>query len=798
MNAATRPASPSTGPRCHGVTARHHGPRGVFGILTIVILLVTVTACQPDYADPPAVSPGIVATTPAGGGQAVPTGVPLVIRFSGAMNQGSVTVSTSPVLALGTPTWINGSSVSFTPSLAFAANTTYVVTVNGSDNAGQALPGPTQFSFTTAPATAVLPSSHPRLLLNATGAGSVRATLAGRLAANDPAAIRFKDVIDDHLFNGATLISDYRPWWGALLGVLTGNVAYCTDSVNRIDAYVAAEEAAIAANRNPDVAGDSYLHVGAYIGDLALVWDWCSTSAALTTAKKNRWSAFVQQSVWNVWHPTTAVWGTRSAPWSGWGTDNPRNNYYLSFVTATLLWGAAATGEHAQAAGWLADGRQKVEVVLARTHTADTPGGGSLEGTGYGSAMKGLWFLQYLWQASTGQRWGDLSSATQDWIRYIVASVVPSGAGFAPIGDQSRVVEATFTDYQREMLLSLAELQRGRAWGRTARQQADSFLPQMERPEEWVFDFLYGNPDATPPAVMPPSYHSPGTGHVFTRTSTGGPNATWLSFLGGPYVESHAHHDALSIMLNRNGWLVEDAGINSHSGLIQAEEAHALVMLENGTTPLRMTEGGSAKLFAYRVGNGFVHMGADVGNLYPGAGVTQERELVFVDPGIVVMIDRIDSGPTSLTKRFQLPMPVPPTVTESGRRLHTGSGEQALDVFRTYPEVASTAVQPYTALAGALPGGLQSDFVGGHRVSTTVTGSGRTEMVHVLATGGSVTSAIALNGTADERNVHLVLADGRQIDVWFSAVGRTGALRITDTAGADVVTTQLVPGVVRS
>jgi len=766
------------------------------GVLAVVSVLAA-TACQPDYTDPPAVSLGIVATTPAGGGQSVPVGVPLVIRFSEVMNQGTVTVSTSPVVVLGAATWINERSVSYMPSTAFAANSAYLVTVNGADANGTTLPSPTQFSFTTATASAVLPASHPRLLLNATGAGSVRTALAARITANDPAAIRFKEVIDDHLFNGATLISDYRPWWGALLGVLTGTATYCTDSVNRIDALVTSEEARIAANLNPVVAGDSYLHVGAYIGDLALVWDWCSTSSELTTAKKNRWSAFAQQSVWNVWHPSTAMWGTRSAPWSGWGTDNPRNNYYLSFVTATLLWGAAANGEHAQAAGWLADGRQKVEVVLARTHTADTPGGGSLEGTGYGSAMKGLWFLQYLWQVSTGQRWGDLSSATQDWIRYIVASVVPSGAGFAPIGDQSRVVEATFTDYQREMLLALAELQRGRPMGRTARQKADTFLPQMERPEEWVFDFLYGNPDATAPAALPNSYHSTGTGHVFARTATGGANATWLSFLGGPYVESHAHHDSLSIMLNRNGWLVEDAGLHSNSGLIQAEEAHALVMLENGATPLRMTEGGSANLFAYRVGNGFVHMGADIGNVYPGSGVAQERELVFIDPGIVVMIDRIDSGATSLTKRFQLPMPMSPTVTDAGRHLHIGSGSNALDVYRTYPDAATTTVQPYTSLAGALPGGLQSDFVDGFRASTTVTGSGRTEMVHVLATGGAVSSAVVLNGTADERNVHLVSADGRQIDVWFSAAGRTGALRIADSAGTDVVTTQLVPGVIR-
>lgn len=776
------------------VPAMRHPSRAT-GAAALAALALLAVACIPDEPDPPAVPPGIVATTPAGGGQAIPTGVPIVIRFADAMNTGSVATSLAPAATLGAPQWLSDRAVAYTPTAPLAANTAYTVTVSGNDTAGRALPTPTTFTFTTAPASATLPTSHPRILLNATAAGSVRATLAGRLAANDPAAVRFKEVIDDHLFNGATLISDYHPWWGALLGVLTGNAAYCTDSVQRIDAYVAGEEARIAANLDPEVAGDSYLHVGDRIGDLALIWDWCSTSPSLTTAMRTRWSAYAQQTVWNVWHPSGASWGGRAAPWTGWGTDNPRNNYYLSFVTATLLWGAAASGEHPAAAGWLTDARAKVEVTLARTHTADTPGGGSLEGTGYGTALKGLWFLEYLWQASTGQRWGDLSSSTADWIRYLTTSVVPTGDRFAPIGDQSRVVEATFTDYQREMLLALAELQRGRPWGRTARTSANSFLPQMERPEEWVFDFLYGSPDAGTAAAVPTSWNAAGTGHVFARSGTG-PGATWLGFLAGPYVESHAHHDALSLLLYRNDWLVDDAGLHSNSGLIQVEEAHALVMLENGGTPLRMTNSGSAELYAYRTGPGYVHLGASSGNLYPGSGVTQERELVFVDPGIVIMIDRVNSGSTVLTRRFQLPTPTAPVLSDGGRHLHTGSGSGALDVYRTYPATATTATQPYTDLTDAIPG-EQSDFTGGYRTSTTVTAAGATEFVHVLGTGGTVASATAATGAANERNVHVVLTDGRTIDGWFPAAGHTGALRVTDAGGTVTLRTQLVAGVQR-
>jgi hypothetical protein len=755
---------------------------------------VVVAACMADIADPPGVAPGIVASTPAPGGQAVPRGAPLVVRFDRAMNQGTVTVSTSPAVGLGAKQWLSDRAVWVAPTAALPAATAFQVTVTGTAADGAALPGGTGFGFTTAATTNALPTAHPRILLAPGGATAPRTLLAGRLTAGDAAAVRFKEVIDDHLFHGATLISEYRPWWGALLGVLTGNAAYCTDSVARVDAYVAAAEADIAANRNPEIAGDSYLHVGDGIGDLALVWDWCAST--VTASMRSRWGAFAQQAIWNVWHPTTAQWGTRSAPWTGWGTDNPRNNYYLSFVEATLLWGAAANGEHPQAAGWLADGRRRIEVELARTHTADTAGGGSLEGTGYGSAIKKLLWVEYLWQQSTGQRDGDLSSSTEGWIRYLVGSVVPGGDRMAPIGDQSRITEALFTDYQREALLALAELHRGRPWGRTARNAANTFLPTMERPEEWVFDFLYGGPDAGTAAPMPRVVHSAGTGHVFARTSSpSGVDATWLGFLAGPYVESHAHHDALSILVDRHGWKVDDGGLHSGSGLIQVEEAHALVMLEDGATRLRMHDGGSARLYALRTGPGYVHMGATIGDLYPGSGVSQERELVLLDPGVIVVIDRLDSGARNLTRRFQLPTPTAPTITDAGRRIHTGSAGDGLDVFRTYPLVATTSSQPYTALVGTL-GGNQDDFTGGYRTSTVVTSAGRTEMVHVLATGGAVASASSTLD-AGKHVVEITFTDGRHATVWLQANGHLGALRLRAAGGATTLETQLVEGVER-
>ncbi len=752
----------------------------------MLVVALVATACVPDFPDPPTVPPGIVATTPAGGGRAVPRGAEIVIAFSRPMQAASVTIATTPTVAVGPARWLNPSTVAVTPTAPLPAATTISVAVTGTDTGGNDLPAGTAFGFTTAAASNALGAGHPRLYL----VGATRTRLASTLAASDPAAVRFREVIDDHLFAGATLISDYRPWWGALLGVLTADARYCTDSVARIDAWVAGEEARIAAGQNPTVAGDSYLHVGDRIGDLALVWDWCFSST--TAAQRTRWAALANQAVSNVWNHTTASWGGRPAPWTGWGSDNPRNNYFLSFVTATVLWGAAAGQENATAASWLTVGRAKVERDLADTHTADTPGGGSLEGTGYGTALKNLWFLHVLWEASTGERWSDLSSSTAGSVGYLLGAIIPTGDLFAPIGDQSRVTEASVTDYQREALLALAEQFRGTGIGRAARNGINaSALPLMERPEAWVFDFVYGAADAGTATTLPLTTYTPGVGHVFTRSGTG-TTATWLGFLAGPYVESHAHHDVLSLLVAKRGWVVDDAGLHSNSGLIQAEEAHALVMLETASGPLRMQTGGSAHLTALRSRPQYVHMAADVGDVYPGSGVSQDREVVFVPPSTILVADRVDSGTTWLRRRFQLPTPTLPTVGSDGI-VRTTTGATTLELRRISPASASVSVQPYTALAGTL-GGLQSDFTGGYRTSVVLEGTGRTVMLHVLSLDGAVAAATPMS-VATHEGVALTLADGRKVTAWFATAAPGGTLEVLAADGTPQVRTDLTAGV---
>src|SRR3546814_15483325 len=98
---------------------------------------------------------------------------------------------------------------------------------------------------------------------------------------------------------------------------LTANQNYCTLAVTMVEEQVAGAEAAIAGGGRPDVAGDSYLEVGPMIADLSLTLHVCG--ARVASAQRTRWSAYAEQAIWNVRHPSAATWGGRRFPWSAAG-----------------------------------------------------------------------------------------------------------------------------------------------------------------------------------------------------------------------------------------------------------------------------------------------------------------------------------------------------------------------------------------------------------------------------------------------------------------------------------------------
>lgn len=635
-------------------------------------------------------------------------------------------------------------------------------------------------SLSVAAQPPVFPGTHPRILL----VGNEYQRLQDNLVAGTPAATRFRTMVDNQLA-GADYYG-YEPWYSAMVGVLTGQAKYCTDAVARTEAFVSSEEALIGAGQVASVAGDSYLYVGELVGNVALVYDWCWNS--LSASQRTRWGNYANRAVANVWDPEHAQWGGVAHPWSGWSVDNPVNNYYYSFLRATMLLGLATKYERPDADTWINQFRTvKIANQLVPTFSADLVGGGSREGTGYGSAMRGLFNLYYLWEKSTGERIADLTPHTAASLPYFMHAILPSRDRFAPIGDHARESAASLYDYQREYLLALATLYSGTAMARRARAElAQSSLPEMTSGFNFVYDFLYDVADAGATAALNTAYRGSGTGHLFVRSAWTS-DATWMAQMVGPYTESHAHQDGLSFLLYKGGWLVSDANIDSHSGIVQGQEAHALVTqrIAGQLAPMYSQAASTAHLTALSLRPDYAYTSADAGSLFvdPHTGVSpveSARQIVFLKPDIVVIHDRVRYPAGTSTKTFQLPTPFPPTI--SGRSASWNNGAHTLHVHAIAPAAATLSIT-------SMPS-LDPDFTSGYRFDSSLTGGGETRFVNVLAIDNAVSSVTG----NDNGSVDIHLSDGRRAAIIFDAASG-GHIEIRNGSGQVVLSENLAASV---
>jgi hypothetical protein len=379
---------------------------------------------------------------------------------------------------------------------------------------------------------------------------------------------------------------EYSPVDSVILFRLTGNSRYIDQAIRMVDLYVTSERALIAAGANPKVAADSYLNVGAYLSELSLTFDY--GFERLTAAQRAAWSSFAEQAIHNIWNPTQAAWGSVSRPWSGWAVNDPGNNYFYSFMKATGLW-ALASGSRS----WI-DFLQTRQFPQLVAYYSLLAGGGSREGTGYGTALGSLFENYAYWKDSTGEDLSAGSTHARDTIEYWLHATVPTFEYFAPIGDQSRSSMPALFDYQRKLVLEAVALNpktpqamHGTWWLARARltDGGDGWITGRMR---YGFNFRYdllaaaaGVPEA-PQALM---YDAIGAGAVFARSDWTAA-ASWLHLVAGRYDQSHAHQDQGSFSFFKGTWLTVTANVLSHSGINQGTEVHNVLRFDSGSRPV--------------------------------------------------------------------------------------------------------------------------------------------------------------------------------------------------------------------
>ncbi|HEV8630220.1 MAG TPA: hypothetical protein VGV61_07880, partial [Thermoanaerobaculia bacterium] len=441
---------------------------------------------------------------------------------------------------------------------------------------------------------------------------------------HSPAYARFIVWVDQavagepgYAFSATDAVTAYR---------LSGNANYANLAIAMVEDQVTAAEAAIAAHQRPEVAGDSYLDAGGMIRDLALVYDWCSP--LLTAPQRQRWKAYADQTVYNIWHPSQASWGGVAWPWSGWSTNNPGNNYHYSFLQATMYW-AFAANDSALVTFLETD---KLPALVA--YFQGLTGGGSLEGTGYGVSLGRLFELYRVWRDCRGVNLADDSSHLVDTIDYWIHATVPTRDRYAPIGDLARESYPWLFDYHRNLVLQ-ARAMAGAApqSGRAAWWLHQIAVGQMQHGFNFRDDLLPAGTTQVAPAAL--HYHATGVGALFARTSWA-TNALWLSFVAGPYLESHAHQDQGAFNLFQGDWLAVTENIWTHSGIEQGTAIHNTLRFVNGTTTIPQSESTSA--MTVTPNSGGLHVAANLAPAYAASGLVSswQRTLDFGPTGLIV------------------------------------------------------------------------------------------------------------------------------------------------------------------
>jgi hypothetical protein len=515
---------------------------------------------------------------------------------------------------------------------------------------------------------------------------------------------RFKNYVDEAVAGDPDY--GFSATDAAYMFRLTGQAQYCTLAVQMGEDQVSEAESDISGGSAPHIANDSYLYAGDMLMDLSLAYDWCSDYT--TSSQRTRWAAYANQAVYNIWNPNDASWGGNAFHWSGWAVNDPGNNYHYSFIQATMYWGLAIGG---QWESFLAS----VKLPALESYFATLPGGGSEEGTGYGNSHRRLFGTYRLWREATGTDLGNANSHMTDTIAYWVHATVPTMDHFVPIGDQARNSDPILYDYYRHLVLEA----RMETTDQSAKDLASWWLhsisvDHMANSFNYRHDLLPAGDGGSPPDSL--WYHAPGVGVLFARTSWT-QDATWLSFIAGPYTESHAHQEQGAFTLFGGGdWMTVTENIWTRSGIQQGTEVSNVVRFEHDGDIIPQDSPSVSDMVVTEGNDGTVHASADLTVAYGGNSNigSWQRSLDFTAGGQLTVTDNytVSSGTQAI---FQLNLPNRPTV----------SGNTAIA-----DGMQITVVQPADAQLRVVDWTDEGDdFISGYRLD--ITGSGNQFVVQL-------------------------------------------------------------------
>jgi hypothetical protein len=471
-------------------------------------------------------------------------------------------------------------------------------------------------------------------------------------------------------------------------GVMNVAVVYLVTGERKYCERLAVEARRLMSAANP--RGDSYYGYAGIMGALATVLTYCEP--ILDAPLRADLASYL-----DTW--TDELWFHNQG--SGWGLEDPGNNYHVSFLLGTAWAGLAlqAVG-HPSAAKWLdlvAKGVDRELAFLAER----CQGGGWPEGTNYGEGSKGRLADLFSLLAAAGVRNAFQSSAFfPAAVRYAHYQLQPGNVYLYPAGDMARESDMTVSSYDRQymqlMVYWLGDPD-ARAVGQWYLQNvAPSYRTGFSHPTALWRDLVYAiDVPAKPQSALPLAHRARGDELVSIRSGWDA-EATALMVSGASRIDqSHAHLDTGGFTLWRNGWQIVDAVTYSHSGLLQEPGAHNLIHVAGArrvaVTPkglLRFADDPHASYL--QIDGTGLYVGADSGRLrkllrglLASADSSRSRnfllreftrEMVFLKPDTLVVYDRVRPEASGTAFDWRMHFPAQPSLSGGAIRSTNGKG----------------------------------------------------------------------------------------------------------------------------
>ncbi len=427
-----------------------------------------------------------------------------------------------------------------------------------------------------------------------------------------------------------------------------------------------------------DVRGDSYLEFGNDMRAVALVLDHCAD--ALGDEEQRALADYLDRWTNELWFDNRG---------SGWGLDDPGNNYHMAFLEGTAYAGFALYKRgHPRAERYLRLLYDKLERdggVIAYLKTRGA-GGDWHEGANYGQrAKQRLTSALAVIASMGGPNYAPAIPFFRDSVRIALYQLMPDRRSLYPSGDLARESAMTVSAYDRDYLQTTAFLLADDEARAEARWFASEVVPSYDSgafrwPEAYFKDVLFATDGpARAPAALPRAYYALGNRWLHVR-SDWTENATALSVSGSSVIDqSHAHVDVGSFTLFKGDWQAVDAATFSRSGMLWQAGAHNMVSFAGHER--RGAKLGGITGFVHRDGVAYAHV--DASGLFLARQGKRDvplakeytRELVYLEPDTLVVYDRVASaGPPSYD--FRLHFAEEPT--RDGATVHARHGRGAI------------------------------------------------------------------------------------------------------------------------